>query len=84
MQITRIIHATFIYNFNVNDWIYWLGGSTAEDQMSMRAKINFYASKVGDHPNILHFAGAVLDDESRIYDLFSNYSLQLILHHTQL
>ena len=40
--------------------------------MSMRAKINFYASKVGDHPNILRFAGAVLDDESRIYDLFAN------------
>lgn len=33
--------------------------------MSMRAKINFYASKVGEHPNILHFMGAVLDDETR-------------------
>lgn len=39
-------------------------GASEEDRMSMRAKINFYASKVGEHPNILHFMGAVLDDET--------------------
>lgn len=39
-------------------------GASEEDRMSLRAKINFYASKVGEHPNILHFMGAVLDDET--------------------
>nr|XP_034323632.1 uncharacterized protein LOC105320732 isoform X2 [Crassostrea gigas] len=39
-------------------------GASEEDRISMRAKINFYASKVGEHPNILHFMGAVFDDET--------------------
>lgn len=33
--------------------------------MSMRAKINFYALKVGEHTNILKFIGAVFDDNTR-------------------
>ncbi|XP_048736746.2 uncharacterized protein LOC125651937 [Ostrea edulis] len=37
-------------------------GYTDEDQMSMRAKINYYVKKVGEHPNILRFVGAAVDD----------------------
>lgn len=33
--------------------------------MSMRAKINFYVLKVGEHTNILKFIGAVFDDNTR-------------------
>jgi hypothetical protein len=43
----------------------FVGGYTEENEMSMRAKINFYATQVGEHPNILRFLGAVVDDESR-------------------
>lgn len=48
----------------LNTW-FIKAGASEEDRMSMRAKTNFYASKVGEHPNILHFMGAVLDDETR-------------------
>ncbi|XP_061172823.1 uncharacterized protein LOC133182112 [Saccostrea echinata] len=37
-------------------------GYTEEQEISMRAKINFYATKVGEHSNILRFYGAVFDD----------------------
>ncbi len=46
--------------------------------MSMRAKINFYASKVGEHPNFLHFMGAVLDDETRKLFFFNILSCLLL------
>jgi hypothetical protein len=42
-----------------------VGGYTEENEMSMRAKINFYATQVGEHSNILRFLGAVVDDVSR-------------------
>ena len=33
-----------------------------ENVLKMRAKINFYAIKVGHHKNILDFIGSVEDD----------------------
>lgn len=44
---------------------HFLGGYTEENELSMRAKINFQATQVGEHPNILRFLGAVIDDVSR-------------------
>ena len=31
----------------------------------MKAKINFTATVVGDHPNVVKFIGAVVDDHAR-------------------
>ncbi|XP_069110358.1 fibroblast growth factor receptor 2-like, partial [Argopecten irradians] len=36
---------------------------TEIDEMVMTAKINFFATKVGSHPNVVQFVGAVLDNE---------------------
>lgn len=39
-------------------------GYTKDDEFAMKAKINFTGSVVGDHPNILKFIGAVVNDEA--------------------
>ncbi|XP_041368514.1 uncharacterized protein LOC121382898 [Gigantopelta aegis] len=36
---------------------------TEDDVLTMMAKINFAATKVGEHPNILRFLGAVVDND---------------------
>ncbi|OWF55670.1 uncharacterized protein LOC110456866 [Mizuhopecten yessoensis] len=36
---------------------------TEIDEMVMTAKINFFATKIGSHPNVIKFAGAVLDNK---------------------
>ncbi|XP_052806968.1 uncharacterized protein LOC128236139 [Mya arenaria] len=35
---------------------------TKDDELLMKAKINFSSDRVGDHPNIIKFVGAVVDD----------------------
>lgn len=37
-------------------------GFTENDKTLMKAKINFTATAVGSHPNVLKFIGAVVDD----------------------
>ena len=35
--------------------------------MKMKAKINFYADKVGHHKNVMDFIGSVQDDVRKFY-----------------
>ncbi|WAQ93640.1 FER-like protein [Mya arenaria] len=35
---------------------------TKDDELLMKAKINFSSDRVGDHPNVIKFIGAVVDD----------------------
>ncbi|XP_070178286.1 tyrosine-protein kinase receptor Tie-1-like [Littorina saxatilis] len=35
-----------------------------DDMLKMTAKINFFATQLGDHPNVLAFVGAVLDNKN--------------------
>ncbi|WAQ93650.1 hypothetical protein MAR_006121 [Mya arenaria] len=37
---------------------------TSDDKLLMKAKINFSSERVGDHPNIIKFVGAVVDNVS--------------------
>ncbi|KAK3603134.1 hypothetical protein CHS0354_042956 [Potamilus streckersoni] len=39
-------------------------GFTEKDKELMMAKINFTGTQVGNHPNVLKFIGAVIDDEA--------------------
>lgn len=39
-------------------------GYSEEDLLMMKAKINFFAKEVGDHPNIIGFIGAVADNDA--------------------
>ncbi|XP_062597629.1 uncharacterized protein LOC134259048 [Saccostrea cucullata] len=39
-------------------------GFTEENMLMMRAKINFFGKEVGEHPNIIHFIGAVIDNDA--------------------
>ena len=48
----------YIQTFNV----YFSEGFSETDETLMKAKINFTATVVGDHPNIVKFIGAVVDD----------------------
>ena len=36
-----------------------------EDAILMKAKINFFATKVGEHACVMGFKGAVMDDDKR-------------------
>lgn len=40
------------------------GGYSEENLLMMKAKINFFAKEVGDHPNIISFLGAVVDSDA--------------------
>lgn len=44
--------------------IYFKGGYSEENLLMMKAKINFFAKEVGDHPNIISFIGAVVDNDA--------------------
>ncbi|XP_061179823.1 uncharacterized protein LOC133188421, partial [Saccostrea echinata] len=35
-----------------------------ENMLMMRAKINYFAKEVGKHPNLIHFVGAVVDNDA--------------------
>lgn len=50
--------------FNFFKFIYFKGGYSEENLLMMKAKINFFAKEVGDHPNIISFIGAVLDNDA--------------------
>ncbi|XP_061164432.1 uncharacterized protein LOC133173456 [Saccostrea echinata] len=39
-------------------------GYSEENMLMMKAKINFFGKEVGEHPNIVHFIGAVVDNEA--------------------
>ncbi|XP_062610978.1 uncharacterized protein LOC134272830, partial [Saccostrea cucullata] len=39
-------------------------GYTEENMLMMRAKMNFFGKEVGEHPNIIHFIGAVIDNDT--------------------
>ena len=41
-----------------------LEGFTEGDELLMKAKINFTATAVGNHPNVIKFIGAVMDDHT--------------------
>ncbi|XP_053393450.1 uncharacterized protein LOC123562440 isoform X2 [Mercenaria mercenaria] len=53
---------------------------TPEDALLMKAKINFTGDKVGDHPNILRFIGAVVSDDAMgpfiIYEYCENGTMR--------
>lgn len=36
-----------------------------EDEFIMKAKMNFFATVVGKHPNVLEYIGGVVDHPSR-------------------
>ena len=55
MIIWKEIHISITYYYSEN--------YTEEDLVLMKAKINFFATKVGRHPCILEFLGAVMEDE---------------------
>ena len=38
-------------------------GYTEDDALKMTAKINFFATKLGDHDNVIKFLGAVMDNK---------------------
>lgn len=40
------------------------GGYNEENLLMLKAKINFFAKEVGDHPNIISFIGAVVDSDA--------------------
>lgn len=40
------------------------GGYSEENALTMRAKINFFGTEVGEHQNILLFIGAVIDNNA--------------------
>ena len=44
--------------------VYITDGFTEDDEHLMKAKINFTANVVGDHPNVLKFIGAVIGDHA--------------------
>ena len=44
--------------------VYITDGFTDDDEHLMKAKINFTANVVGDHPNVLKFIGAVIGDHA--------------------
>lgn len=41
-----------------------LEGYSTDDMYAMKAKINFAGSKIGDHPNVLSFIGAVVNEDA--------------------
>jgi hypothetical protein len=43
----------------------------------MMAKINFFATQVGQHANIINFVGAVTDEIHRKYSVFFFYQSEL-------
>ena len=45
-------------------YISFQGGYTEENLLMMRAKINFFGKEVGEHPNIIRFLGAVIDNDA--------------------
>ncbi|XP_060601820.1 uncharacterized protein LOC132755046 [Ruditapes philippinarum] len=53
---------------------------TPEDELLMKAKINFTGEKVGSHPNVLKFIGAVVHDDAMgpfiIYEFCENGTLR--------
>lgn len=53
---------------------------TQEDELLMKAKINFTREKVGQHPNVLKFIGAVVSDDAMgpfiIYEYCENGTLR--------
>jgi hypothetical protein len=42
----------------------FVGGYSEENLLMMRAKINFFGKEVGEHPNIIHLLGAVIDSDA--------------------
>jgi len=55
-------------NFKFYDFNFFIENATAQDTISMKAKINFYATEVGEHQNVLKFLGSV-EDEHCMYGI---------------
>lgn len=53
-------------------------GFTENDEILMKAKINFTATVVGDYPNVIKFLGAVVDDARSTYllNLVNTFNFQ--------
>ncbi|XP_053393446.1 uncharacterized protein LOC123564849 [Mercenaria mercenaria] len=53
---------------------------TPEDELLMKAKINFTGGRIGDHPNVLKFVGAVVSDDAMgpfiLYEYCENGTLR--------
>lgn len=45
--------------------VFFLDDQNEKSVMKMKAKINFYVDKVGQHKNVMAFIGSVQDDQSR-------------------
>jgi hypothetical protein len=58
-----------------------LASFNEDDKLLMMAKINFFATQVGQHANIINFIGAVTDNIHRKYSVFfsTNLSFPMIL-----
>jgi len=44
----------------------------------MKAKINFLGSELGDHPNVLKFVGAVMNDPNSKLNVFEDTCIYYI------
>ena len=42
-------------------------GYSKDDETMMMAKINFSGTQVGQHPNVINFLGAVIEDTGGIH-----------------
>jgi hypothetical protein len=58
----------FCYCSNVYAFV--LASFNEDDKLLMMAKINFFATQVGQHANIINFVGAVTDNIHRKYSVF--------------
>lgn len=45
--------------------VYFSENFKDEDEFIMKAKMNFFATVVGKHPNVLEYIGGVVDHPSR-------------------
>ncbi|XP_052800641.1 uncharacterized protein LOC128231640 [Mya arenaria] len=53
---------------------------TKDDELLMKAKVNFSSDRVGDHPNVIKFVGAIVDDVTMgpmiIYEFCENGTMK--------
>ena len=55
-SLYKTSHVIFLFFFSLSE------NFSSEDETLMKAKINFTGTVAGEHPNVLKFIGAVVDD----------------------
>ena len=60
----KIFHNILLIIYLLKIYFVFVEHFTSDDELLMKAKINFTGTKVGEHPNVLKFIGAVTSDDA--------------------